>query len=187
VALRYAGEFAGFRLAAGIGYINNSSGLNEVTKDHATGSEPNQIKGSASILHVASGLYLTGAHVRSDQDVAGRPDITLWYVQGGIAKNWTGLGNTVIYGEWARVNDGIICGAGACGAFGGNANDVINSSEATMWGIGVVQHVDAAAMELFLAYKRFSADVTSPVGNLLNGTESYNDFDVVVGGARIRF
>jgi predicted porin len=187
VALRYAGEFGGFRVAAGIGYINNSTGLTEVTKDHAVGPEPNQIKGSASVLHVASGLFLTGAHVHSDTEIAGRPDIRLWYLQGGVSKNWTGLGNTVLYGEWARVDDGINCGAGACGAFGGNAGDIINDSRATMWGIGVVQHIDAAAMELFLSYKRFSAEVTSPVGNLLNGTVEYNDFDVVIGGARIRF
>ncbi|MFZ1105557.1 MAG: porin, partial [Hyphomicrobiaceae bacterium] len=58
VAVRYAGEFSGFRLAAGVGYINNSSGLNEVVKDHAVGDEPNIWKGSASVLHVASGLFL---------------------------------------------------------------------------------------------------------------------------------
>jgi len=186
VALRYAGEFSGFRVAAGIGFIHNSSGLTEITKDHAVGPEPDVLKGSASILHVKSGLYLTGAYVNKDND-NGNPDTTLWYVQGGIGQNWTGLGKTVFYGEYARVNDGIICDAGACGAFGGNANDVITSSRADMWGIGVVQHIDAAAMEVFLSYKRFSAEVTSPVGNDLNGTERYNDFDVVIGGARIRF
>ena len=56
-----------------------------------------------------------------------------------------------------------------------------------MWGLGVVQHVDAAAMEIYLSYRRYSAEVTSPAGNLLNGTVDYNDFDVVMGGARIRF
>ncbi len=187
VALRYAGEFAGFRLAAGIGYINNSTGLNEVTKDHNVGPEPAQLKGSASILHVASGLYLTGAYVRSDNDVPAVPTPRCGTSRAVSAKNWFGLGKTVLYGEWAQVNDGINCGAGACGAFGGNANDIITSSQANMWGLGVVQHIDAAAMEVFLSYKRFSADVTSPAGNILNGTESYNDFDVVMGGARIRF
>ena len=187
VALRYAGEFSGFRVAAGVGYINNSSGTNELTKDHLADPEPGIVKGSASVLHVKSGLYLTGAYLNKDNDVAGRPDTTLWYIQGGIGQNWTGLGKTVFYGEYARVDDGIICDAGACGAFGGNADDVIDSSRADMWGVGVVQHIDAAAMEVFLAYKRFSAEVTSPVGNDLNGTESYNNFDVVIGGARIRF
>jgi hypothetical protein len=100
IALRYAGEFSGFRVAAGIGYINNSTGLSDVTKDQNVGVEPSQVKGSASILHVASGLFLTGAYLVQDNDNAfgaGTPDTTLWYVQGGISKNWTGLGNTVLY------------------------------------------------------------------------------------------
>jgi hypothetical protein len=192
-ALRYAGEFSGFRVAAGVGFIHNSAGTGDVTDRSGTtspfpdGTEPDVWKGSASILHVKSGIYLTSAYVNQDNDVAGRPDTTLWYVQGGIGQNWTGIGKTVFYTEYARVNDGIICGAGECQDFGGAAGDVIDSSEASMWGIGVVQHIDSAAMEVFLAYKRFSAEVTSPAGNKLNGTESYNDFDVVVGGARIRF
>jgi len=42
-------------------------------------------------------------------------------------------------------------------------------------------------MEVFLAYRNYSASVTSSPGNLLNGKVDYNDFDVVMGGARIRF
>ena len=194
VALRYAGEFSGVRLAAGIGYGSNLSGLGEVTADipaNAGKAVPTLLKGSASVLHVATGLYLTGAYIRKDND-NGTPDTTMYYVNGGIAKNWTGLGNTVLYGEYARVDDGVSCTAGAdpktnCEPFGGNANDIIQSSEATVWGLGIVQHIDAAAMEVFLAYRNYSASVTSSAGNLLNGKVNYNDFDVVMGGARIRF
>src|SRR5262245_32662769 len=187
-ALRYAGEFGGFRVAAGIGYIHNSSGTNEITKDHNIGPEPNVWKGSASVLHVSSGLFLTGAHVHKDTDIAGRPDITLWYVQGGISKNWTGLGHTVLYGEWARVDDGAFCTVGNCGSFGAPAGVGIFGSEARMWGLGVVQHIDAAAMEVFLAYKRFEFDVDFVnVAIPVVGTQPFNDFDVVMAGARIRF
>lgn len=190
LSARFAGEFSGFRVAAGIGYRNNYGGAGDAVSDIPANDGkaiPTQVLGSASILHVASGLFLTGAYLNQDNDTVGRPDTTMYYVQGGIAKNWTGLGNTVVYGEYAQVEDGIICGAGACQAFGGNANDVINSSTGNLWGVGVVQHVDAAAMELYLAYRRFSAEVTSPAGNFLNGTESYSDMDVVMGGARVRF
>ncbi|HEY7158494.1 MAG TPA: hypothetical protein VH575_31405 [Gemmataceae bacterium] len=186
-ALRYAGEFSGFRLAAGIGYAHNDGGVGDFTEEFSgPGNKISQIKGSASVMHVATGLYLTGAFVNQDNDNS-NPNTKLWYVQGGIAKNWTGLGNTVLYGEYARVDDGIVCGAGGCVDFGGNAGDIINSSEARVWGLGVVQHIDAAAMEVFLAYRRYSADVTSPAGNLLNGTVDYNDMDVVMGGARVKF
>jgi hypothetical protein len=57
-----------------------------------------------------------------------------------------------------------------------------------MWGIGVVQHIDSAAMEVFLAYKRFSAEISDTcTGGCAAHTHQFNDFDVVVGGARIRF
>jgi hypothetical protein len=182
VALRYAGEFSGFRVAAGIGYINNSSGTNEVTDDDGTtasgfvaGTQPSQVKGSASIQHVASGLFLTGAYLVQDNDLPDTPDTTLWYLQGGIAKNWTGLGNTVLYGEYARIEDGLA----AAGSLGVPSPF---SSEASMWGIGVVQHIDAAAMEVFLAYKQFGAEIS-----LGPASVDADDFSVVVGGARIRF
>jgi hypothetical protein len=160
--------------------------VNEVSKDSSAGPFPTVFKGSASVLHVASGLYLNAAFVDQDND-NGNPNTRLYYLQAGIAKNWTGLGNTVFYGEYSKVYDGIVCGAGTCQPFGGNAGDIISSSEATVWGFGVVKHIDAAAMELYLSYRRYSGEVTSPVGNLISGTESYNDFDAVMGGARIRF
>jgi hypothetical protein len=163
VALRYAGEFSGFRLAAGIGYINNSAGTNEVVDflpNH--GDQHNQVKGSASILHVASGLFLTGAYV--DQENVGKDNTTLLYLQGGVAKNWTGLGNTVLYGEYARVD----------------TPDTDVDGEATVWGLGVVQHIDAAAMELYLSYRNYSSNDNAHV-------TSTDDMNIVVGGARIRF
>jgi hypothetical protein len=167
VALRYAGEFGGFRFAAGIGYIVNQAGLGDVSEQSgltAGGPEPTQWKGSASVLHVASGLYLTGAYLNQDNDTKGVQDTTLWYVQGGISKNWTGLGNTVLYGEYGRVDDPVLTG--------------LVDVRAELWGLGVVQHIDAAAMELFLSYKNFSAD---------HAKQHFNDFDVVMGGGRIRF
>jgi hypothetical protein len=166
VALRYAGEFSGFRVAAGIGYINNGSGLDEVVDfvpPH--GDAPSQVKGSASILHVASGLFVNGAFVDQDNN-NGSPNTTLWMVQGGIAKNWTGLGNTSLYGEYANVDNSL----------GGDG-------EAQVWGLGVVQHIDAAAMELYLSYRNYSGSDATPdkKGAVVN------DMDIVMGGARIRF
>jgi hypothetical protein len=190
VALRYAGEHHGFRVAAGIGYGKNLNGLGELTAETATVSsagfaEPTVLKGSASILHVATGLYLSGAYIRQDNDRAGFNDTTLWYVNGGISKNWTGLGNTVLYGEYARVDDGIASVtnsiAGGSSVNGGTAG----TSEANVWGIGIVQHVDAAAMEVFLAYRNYSGEATR--AGVEERTRDAEDMQVVMGGARIRF
>jgi predicted porin len=194
VALRYAGEHAGFRVAAGIGYSNNASGLGEassIASDAApapnttAGQEPTMVKGSASILHVGTGLYLSGAYIRQDNDLAGRNDTTLWYVNGGISKNWTGLGNTVLYGEYARVDDGIASSTNTKAGGSAFQNGTPGTSEANVWGIGVVQHIDAAAMEVFLAYRNYSGEATRAAQE--PRTLDAEDMQVVMGGARIRF
>ena len=170
-------------MAAGVGYIQNSSGVNEIIKDSSPANESSMWKGSASVLHVKTGLYLNGAFVDKDNN-NGDPNTRLYYVQGGIAKNWTGLGNTVVYGEYAKVTDGLIATA-AQDVLG--TGDSVTGSEATVWGFGVVQHIDAAAMEVFLSYRRFSAEFESLPGGGFGTGASFNDMDVVMGGARIKF
>src|SRR5262249_31201585 len=146
VALRYAGEFSGFRVAAGVGYINNSSGTGEVVADIPANSAldgPSQWKGSASILHVASGLFANGVYIDQDNGSFADKNTTMWMVQGGITKNWTGLGNTALYGEYSRVRNSVLDGTpGGLPNFAGYGN-------AEVWGLGIVQNIDAAAMELF--------------------------------------
>jgi hypothetical protein len=172
VALRYAGEMGGFRLAAAIAYADNVGGLgefNDVTTP--TGRDISQIKGSASLLHVASGLFIQGTYLTQDNDQKGSDDTTLWQVQGGIAKNWTGVGNTVLFGEFANVSD----------AFG------FDNADVDIWGIGIVQHIDSAAMELFLAYRHYDGSGVIP-GVLEGPAVNVNaELDMVFGGARIRF
>jgi hypothetical protein len=208
-ALRYAGEFSGFRIAAGVGYTNNVGGFGEANNgsDLPTNTflTPSAWKGSASVLHVASGLFLTGAYM--DQNNDNGSHTTMWYAQGGISKNYTGLGNTVLYGEYSVMNDGILaCGTGGtAGYVGGGCRpiqdyglgtsllslDVFTGSEVSIWGIGIVQNIDAAAMELYLSYRHYegSADTahTPFLGATTHGTINYSDLDMVMGGARIRF
>jgi hypothetical protein len=197
VALRYAGEHHGFRVAAGIGYSDNASGLGEVSslRDPVLGQEPKMVKGSASVLHVATGLYVSGAYIRQDNDLAGRDDTTLWYVNAGISKNWTGLGNTVLYGEYANVENGIQSTTNSIAGGSAVANGAAIGSEATVWGIGIVQHIDAAAMEVFLAYRHYDGtqDTTFTTGAGTTASPTVvrqagdSEMDVVMGGARIRF
>ncbi len=194
-ALRYAGEFSGFRVAAAVSYSKNTDVEPDVAFPIPLASDIDQrkLQGSASILHVASGLFLSGSYVNLSYHgdgtndvcqagtgcVGNRPDTTMWYLVGGISQNWTGMGKTVLYGEYGRVDDG------ATGRTIGG--DQILASEARMWGVGIVQNIDAAAMELYLSYKVFSGDLTSAAGNSFTGAVSLEDFSMVMGGARIRF
>ncbi|MGH9421055.1 MAG: hypothetical protein ACRD3J_13850, partial [Thermoanaerobaculia bacterium] len=147
-ALRYAGEHAGFRVAAAVSYSRNACGVNDCndTAPYTTAlkdAEENKWQGSASIMHVASGVFLSGAFAKLAHDgtspgdlntftglglTAGaqRPDAKLWYLVGGISQNWFGMGKTALYGEWGRITDG------ATGTT--VATNVITDSEVSMWG-----------------------------------------------------
>jgi hypothetical protein len=201
-ALRYAGEHAGFRVAAAISYSRNACGVHDcndtapytsVLKD----AEENKWQGSASIQHVATGLFLSGAFVQLAHDgtSAGdlnqftgggltlgdqRPDTKLWYLVGGISRNWFGMGKTALYGEYARLTDG------ASGLIVGAGLDEVSDSDITMWGLGVVQNIDAAAMELFLSYRQYQADITTTGGGNY-ATGNLNDMNILMAGARIKF
>jgi hypothetical protein len=198
IALRYAGEFSGFRVAAAVSYGRNAGNTTDAEDTVGTtlplfgnGAEVNKWQGSASVLHVQTGLFLTGAFINQSYGgtvtnqftggglVAGenRPDSEFWYLLGGITRNWTGMGNTALYGEYGRFEGGA---DGLTVAGAGN----ITNSEVTFWGIGVVQHIDAAAMELFLSYRNYENSFVDAVGPT---TVSTDDLSVVMGGARIRF
>lgn len=161
--LRYAGEFSGFRLAAGIGYGYGDDNSDFFALPAANIVEREFLTGSASILHVSSGLFVSASASTRDNELDNGTDFTedSWSVRGGVSKNYFGIGKTVLYGEYHNFENS-------------------NNTDASMdiWGLGVVQNIDAASMELFLAYKNYSVD--DPQFN----TE---DLDLVITGARIRF
>jgi hypothetical protein len=185
-ALRYAGEFSGFRVAAAISYGENAGNTSDFQDaPPIAGGSSEKWQGSASVLHVATGLYLTGAFVEQSYGgtMAALPDTTYWYVQGGISRNWTGLGNTVLYGEYGRYEDG---GVGV--ALNTVTPDIVTSSEVEFWGLGIVQHIDAAAMELYLSYRNYEAFATTDTGLFGAAPDGrLDDLSIVAAGARIRF
>jgi hypothetical protein len=206
--LRYAGEFSGFRIAAGVGYENATdrptSGASPGPTD-LTGVKPevDAWGGSLALMHVPTGLFVQGHYMAVDfhgssgatvgsgywgQSVAGKKDADQWLIQAGIAKNWTGLGNTSIYGEYSKSNDwGAGIGAGrtyAATAGGQIAVTGVTDTELKVWGLGVVQHIDSAATELYLGWRHFTPDITDGGGTTKLDVE---DFDAVMGGARIKF
>jgi predicted porin len=159
VTLRYAGEHHGFRVAAGIGYGVDTDELPAAGID-----EKRFLGGSVSVLHVASGLFATGSYARrTNEPTVGKDlDETYWGLRAGVAKNWFGIGNTVLFGEYNHWDNELV------------------DNKAAVWGLGVIQNVDAAALELYLSYKNLSVD-DAQVGNI------NEDAHVVLSGARIKF
>jgi hypothetical protein len=217
--LRYANEFNGVRVAAGIGYEHITDRQTTVTGSATVGpldlaaAKPKVVAwgGSLAALHVPTGLFIQGHYLAADfhgenggisqywgQTVAGKKDANQWLLQAGIARNWFGIGNTVLYGEYSKSKDwgaGVLTtGAGGVGRDYTAANAGftsvfdVSSTDLTVWGLGVVQNVDSAATELYLGYRHFDTDIT---GALSDGgaqqkipTEA---FHAVIGGARVKF
>jgi hypothetical protein len=209
--LRYAGEFAGFRIAAGIGYENASDKATPTVIDTAYDSadRPNVAAwgGALSIMHVPTGLFVQGHYQAAEYGNGGSPtttggywgqsttnkqDVDQWLVQAGIAKNWFGLGNTALYGEYGQANDwGAATGAGrsyTTATF--TAVNNVTDTQMTIWGLGITQNVDAAASTLFLGYRNFDADIGCSTACRAGSTSRSLDTEtlhVVVGGAIVRF
>jgi hypothetical protein len=53
-----------------------------------------------------------------------------------------------------------------------------------MWGLGVVQNLDAAATELYVSWRHF--DAKDP-GTTSTPNPGLKDLDIVVTGARVKF
>ena len=177
-SLRYAGEFGGIRVAAGIGYeAQDPSPKQAIQLDNGARAMDNEWSASLALMHVASGLFVQGHYAESE--FLNGADAKFWMVQGGITKNWFGLGNTSLYGEYGEATDFIKIGS-VTAPF--SLANTVMSSDVNFYGIGAVQQIDAAAMELYLGWRRFEVDITGA-----GAAGGSSEIDLVHGGARIRF
>ena len=165
-ALRYAQEFGPIRLAAGIGYT---------TVDNDDDIEGSNVMGSIAVMHTPTGLNISFAAgtevdggvgtttITTNPNYTANPgDTEFWHIAGGINRDFTGLGNTSIFGEYGEYD-----------------YDVVNVDPVQMWGIGVVQHFDSAATELYIAYRSWEADETVATHD--------GDVRQLMAGMRIKF
>ncbi len=158
VALRYAGEIRGFKIAAGIAYSEDTD-----TNNGAGGTfdPPTQaVNGGLSIMHMPSGVFVTASAGHRERDTW-LDDESFWFLSGGLERRFFAIGKTTLFG------------------MGGEFEDDDNDS-ANYWGLGAVQKIDAAAMDLFISYRSYDIqDAAAP------GVDA--DFDTVVAGGRIKF
>jgi hypothetical protein len=220
--LKYAGEFSGYRIAAGVGgeysRSNEDDSTGFVSADSVVplgatslGIKPTNasadnayIAGALSLMHVPSGLFAQGHYTRlsvgAQNPISGAfdsdKDATRWDIQAGIAKNWFGIGNTVLYGEYNEhknfrfANDTYTCTAPAgvagsnCVTAASNAPDQLKGDSLRIWGLGLVQNVDAAATELYVSWRHFEA---KDPGTTATAGPGLKDLDIVMTGARVKF
>ncbi len=191
-ALRFAGEFSGFRLAAAVGYSVDTEApvfhpLAPLAFAGLPATEIKSLMGAVSVMHVQSGLFVTasGAQRETGFSISGgassisAKDSQMWHVIAGIQRNWTGLGATTLYGEYHEAKDMV-------GFSTVNLAGIDISSKANVMGFGVVQAVDAAALDVWASYKQYSGDIdlTSNIGS---GSLGVSDFSTVMAGVKLSF
>lgn len=133
VALRYASEFGGIRVAAAVAYADGEDG-GAVTLDE-------RINGSASVLHTPTGLNLTFAAGQDELDGADN-DPMFWYVKLGWIANFFPIGPTAFaidYGYSEEID----------------AED----DEAQTYGIFAVQHLSDWGAEFYTGVRNYDADL----------------------------
>jgi hypothetical protein len=165
------------------------------------------IVGSASVHHRPTGLFLTFAAGERDwEDNVQVNDTPLavgnqagvlnlsteryFYIKSGIFQKFFELGPTSLYGEYYNIDD-----VGFDFQFNATGITRTNRESATMWGLGLVQHIDAAAMELYAAYRHYDAGtlndpftaVPTASGTLGFLPQADVEMDMVLTGARIQF
>ena len=158
---------------------------------------------SGSIWHVPSGVFVSGSWTNHefkgslDRDVNGqqRPDMTYLWLAAGLRKNWFGIGTTAIYAEYGKGDD-VLTGT----FFDTNtaaAVQRIASNDNWLWGVGIVQNVDAIATEFFAGYRHHEVNISTeqcaaPVGavSVCGGPltkQNLESLDTLFVGAKIRF
>jgi predicted porin len=177
---------------------NSGGGLNGFKRDLK------EWAGSASILHIPSGLFVTAAFANSDDKDSNRqhggvfthtdsPEEVAWDVQAGIFKKFFDLGYSTILVGYTDSKDGI---GGACGAHRNCAPGTlpglaipteITGSEVTKWYIALDQEVVPGAMNLYLGYQHITPEVDLVDSALSKVNVPLDDFDLVYSGARIYF
>jgi hypothetical protein len=209
VGLNYKGEIGDdFKIAAGIAYgqENIGRGLRDTVAETQIGNcgtardgdfsiiDCEQIGGSISVMH-SSGIYVNfSAGWRQDNEIvnffdggaaAVDDDSTHWSLEAGIEQKWNSLGKTTLFGQYYEYDGGSTDQRNFAD---GVVNANVAGQELRMYGGGIVQGIDAAAMSLYVYYRHVEADLdlVDNAGAAV-ATPSLEDLDIVVMGGIIRF
>lgn len=162
VALRFAQTLGDFKVKAGAGYSvdddDNPSNANVFTIE--------SLILNAGIQHVPTGLFVSGHYRENEFDgLTTLKDADGWQIQAGIQQRWNSLGKTTIFGAYQENEDvGAVAGA---------------TSELEIISIGLVQNIDAAALELYAVYDHYEGETSA--------NADLQDVDVITLGGRIKF
>jgi hypothetical protein len=177
VALRYQKQWNSVKVIAGIGYLEDQRS-GEFFSTEFTNVD-SQLSGSISAIHIPTGLFATFAAGSRDQRSSDE-EATNLYFKAGISRRWLPYGDTTLWADYAQFE-----GFGV-GTFSGvDEGFLLNSSEADVWGFGVVQSFDSAAMNIYALAQFFSSDIEVE-GDGVENLDTEDHFAIVIG-SHIKF
>jgi predicted porin len=209
VGVRFEKEVGEFEIEAGIAYSemtdnNDDSSIHGCPVRAAANSDSNcqMLGGSISVMHTKSGIYGNFAAGQLWDDLAkigggtsggvtlqpGLEDTyKFWAAEVGIQQKWSHLGKTTLFGQYYSYDGGAITQSvhSSLENVGGSA--LIASSGVDMWGLGVMQKIDAADMKLYALYRHYEFDMTVTNGAVVAPSVPLEDFQVLMTGAAINF
>ena len=160
-----------------------------------------ELKGLFSVKDLPSGLFLTVWAAQRDYERT-LSGVTLGdtghslQAFAGIEKRFLPLGNTTIYGGYGVYNNMASTGLSGAGATAlgvgadGRTDDYVADAEISRVTFGVIQNIQAAAMDVYAIAEHYSADVA--VGDLKNiggatAKADLEDYFTIIVGSNIRF
>lgn len=199
--LQYQAKSLGiFQIATAATINKNLQGEREGLADYQT------LSGSASILHLPSGLSATvaGGQRQFFQRNSSAPDgsdALFGYLKLGWRTQINPLGDTAFYADYGRFKNflghansetnalGDVAGLGVGTVCGQPPSPcTIADSDAAIAGAGIVQHIEGAGAQLYLGARHHAADVglASSTGARIPAA-ALSGFDVIIGGLQFEF
>ncbi|MGD9714980.1 MAG: porin [Thermomicrobiales bacterium] len=215
-ALRYAEQYGEVRVAAAVGYAeftgNDRGACTGNGSTSVSWTDCSSWQASGSILHVPTGLFVSGGwaewkddHRKARYSAISGIDNTdsYWWISAGWQAKLNPLGNTIFWGQYVDQDVGFtidqnnalsVAGGDAINPFGAGAanNAYITGTDRTIWGGGITQQIDAAAMALYLGYYNISNDIKmirQTDTSTANAVKSnpISDHSLFFAGATIKF
>lgn len=185
VGAKYAGSFNSTTISASIAYTHDTD---EDGLDGSGGDPSKIIVGSFAVLHEPSGLNALVSAGQQNFDEAGLSNASFIYAKLGWIAKFNRLGPTAFYGEYGRFHDFLSNADAFEVGITGAQGDTITGSRAEVWGFGVVQHIEATAMEVYIGYRHHDVDLdlVDSGGDRLS-TPGIENFQSIVVGSKISF
>lgn len=210
-AVEHSINYNDWKFRFGAGYLHDTSEGRIVDGHPEFFRDREEYKGSASLLHIPTGLFATAAYVHRTfhgleefqaagtpgtvfgENTAGlvtppgtnRPPIDYLYTASGLRRQYWAIGDTSVYGEYAQVDDAIT---------GLHEADLaeVTDSRLMMVGAAICQDIDDAGMDVYAGFRYFQFDTQGVQNRSTTGPTGPSPVpltDLVLGyaGTRIKF